>query len=57
MREAGRLSWLIHGSGYDDKHEIEIYEYEESDITFPKIWQAPMCHELRTGKCSGVDVS
>ena len=33
MQEAARLSWLIHGNGYDSrirlKHKIEIYEYEE----------------------------
>ena len=30
MQEAARLSWVIHGNGYDNNiHKIDIYEYEE----------------------------
>jgi hypothetical protein len=58
MQEAARLSWLIHDNGYDDNIGLKHMNMKNrSDITFPRIWQAPMCHELQTGKYSRVDVS
>ena len=58
MQEAARLSWPIHGNGYDDNVRLKYTSMKSgSDITFPRIWQAPMCHELQTEKCSRVDVN